>query len=85
MLVVAGLLREKDASGFLEPLSRLGRSFFLAPPQSPRARPPEELLSLLPSGREALTFSSPGEARPGDLILVTGSFHLVGPVRKSFF
>jgi len=88
MLVVAGLLRDKDAPGFLGPLLSLGRSFFLAPPESPRARPPEELLAFLPPGREALTFSSPGEAfraalessHPGEVILVTGSFYLVGPV-----
>lgn len=90
LLLVAGLLREKDAAGFLEPLMRLGRAFFLAPPESPRARPPEELLDLLPPGREARVFPSPEEAFqaalerscPGDLLLVTGSFYLVGPVRK---
>jgi len=84
-----GVLDDKEAEGMLPLLAaRAGRLLLTRPPGG-RGRDPEELVGLLPEGREAevvadaeaalgRALSAAGEART---LVVCGSIYLVGAVR----
>lgn len=82
---VFGCLRDKDASGILAELSHLVQHWYLAHLDGARAMPPEQINQALHlAGVDTLAGSYPrvadalvaaeAAARPGDRILVTGSF-----------
>ncbi len=88
--LVFGLLADKDATPMLEAIFPLSASAHLAPPDSPRARMPEEILAaasaLCPRTERHATVRAAleaalSEAAPGDLVLACGSLYLVGEVR----
>ncbi len=80
-----GALRDKDVGEMLPLLGGGATRVVLTTPASPRAIPPEELLSLLPEGsaevvpdpRDALV-AALDSARP---VVVCGSLYLVGAIR----
>ncbi|MHB1847363.1 MAG: glutamate ligase domain-containing protein, partial [Deltaproteobacteria bacterium] len=88
--LVFGVLSDKEPWAMLRALFPLATTAHLAPPGSPRARAPAELLdrarALCPSSsahetvREAYE-AAMGEAEPGDVVLACGSLYLVGEIR----
>ena len=96
--VVAGLLRTKDAAGILAALAALPGDFWLCAPQvfGKASHAPGDLQRAFPPGqahRIAGLYRDVGHAlarvldaaRPGWIILVTGSVYLVGEARDRWF
>ena len=86
--LVFGCLADKDAREMLPRLVRGATSLVLTRPPSPRARPPEQLLALVPAGLAAAVEEEPRSALgralaagPG-LLVVSGSIYLVGASRS---
>lgn len=87
---VFAMLKDKDAEGVIEALRGLKGQWFVGGMRDePRAAPPQMLYNLLlQSGETALQFDSVetafstarSQAEAGDVLVVTGSFHTVGPV-----
>jgi len=86
-----GILADKDAAAMLAALvPRAGRLVLTTPP-SPRARPPESLLPLLPARPPAEVVPDPAAALDralaaasdagADTLVVCGSIYLVGAIR----
>lgn len=90
LIVVFGVLSDKDYQAMLRVLRTVTDCLVLTRPETERARDPEEMLLMarLLFPRVQLT-RSPEEAldvvrsiaRPGDTIVITGSLYLVGKVR----
>ena len=86
LIVVAGFLEDKPYSYMLEALMRRSRALFLTRPSIDRAVDPKEIAKNLPPGSclklaestDAALGSAMGEAKDGDVILVTGSLYMVG-------
>jgi dihydrofolate synthase/folylpolyglutamate synthase len=86
LLVVCGFVKDKDVSKALNLLPS-GASYYFTQANVPRAMPVEELQAMAlqqmregkayPTVREALA-AARSEALPDDIILVTGSFFIVG-------
>jgi dihydrofolate synthase/folylpolyglutamate synthase len=88
-VVVASILRDKDADAILDRLARAGRTFVATASTNPRARPAEEVAGLA-RGRFDLveTVADPGEALArahalGDRVLVTGSLYLLADLARA--
>jgi dihydrofolate synthase/folylpolyglutamate synthase len=89
-IAVIGALDDKDIEGIVAPLDAFIDCWMAVTAESHRALPAGELARRIAnaSGRPCLVMESLddalGEARsaaaPGDRVLVTGSFYLVGPV-----
>lgn len=90
-----GSLEGKETDRIVEKLSRTfpGERTMFTRPQSPRALDPEELLSHWGPGNERPGVESDPDraldellrkSKPGDLIVVAGSFHLVGSLRSQW-
>ena len=82
-----GALGDKDVSEMLVPLAKKARKIILTTPASDRARPPEELASLLGGREEVEVVPHLGQAldhalQPGTRLVVCGSIYLIGEVRK---
>ena len=81
-----GTLADKRSERILPPLAGPARRIVLTRPSSERGREPRELLRLL-LGRRAIVAPRPAEALDralggnAPLLVVCGSFHLVGEVR----
>ncbi len=93
LIVVFGVLSDKNAARMLPPLSRIAHRLFLTEPDIGRALPSEDLLSLAKRyHRRVVTIKSPREALDealksagiDDLICITGSLYLVGEIKKAF-
>jgi len=91
VLLVLGVLADKDAAAMVRPLLDLAAAVWVATPESPRALPAADLQVLCRGmGREAAAAPSVAgalqaalrAASPEDLVLVTGSFYTVGPARR---
>jgi len=90
-VVVVGLLAGRDPEAMLAPLAGSATRLVVAcPPPSPRAMPAAAVAAaarrLGMVGEEAADLPAAlaraaATARPTDLVLVTGSLHLVGPAR----
>ena len=81
-VVVASILRDKDARAMLERLAKVGRTFVAVRSSNPRALTPEELARLAePLFERVRTGSDLGvaleEARREGPVLVTGSLYLL--------
>ncbi|MBR4225603.1 MAG: bifunctional folylpolyglutamate synthase/dihydrofolate synthase [Candidatus Methanomethylophilaceae archaeon] len=82
VVLVLGMLSDKNISGVSEVLARLSTKVFIAPPASPRAASPEDMLetmrryhddvTLCPTVGDALRAAL--DARGEENVLVTGSF-----------
>lgn len=91
VLLVLGVLADKDVPAMIRPLLDLAAAVWVASPESPRALPAADLQTLCrgmgaeaaaaPSVADALK-AALAEASPADLVLVTGSFYTVGPARR---
>ena len=87
-LAVCGMLGDKDVEGVVGLLAGGVDEWFAAELEGPRALPAAELagraaragVAMQPAGTVAEAMSRAADrARPGDRILVFGSFHTVGP------
>jgi dihydrofolate synthase/folylpolyglutamate synthase len=87
-LAVCGMLGDKDVPGVLAELRDLVDGWYAATPEGPRAITADELVRRAAGARVAMqAVGSVGEAvaraaqsaRPGDRVIVFGSFHTVGP------
>lgn len=84
-LAIVGILADKDADGIVTELGRALQRFVTLTPASPRAKSAEDLADLIAAatGAEASPAATPQAAfeaalattRPGDLIVVAGSFY----------
>ena len=90
ILLVWGMMRDKDREGFLERLLPYADEVIVTQAHGPRATPAQELEALVKArGRAAHVSPDPGEAlalarrlaAPDDLILLTGSLLLVGEAK----
>ncbi|RMH36101.1 MAG: bifunctional folylpolyglutamate synthase/dihydrofolate synthase [Nitrospirae bacterium] len=87
LILVVGMMRDKDHAGFLKLLTPLAHSLILTQAHLPRAATPQELANCLPEDRrhvelypnplEAL-LAAERRANPSDVICVTGSLILIG-------
>jgi len=95
LIVVLGILSDKDAKGVLDNILPAADMLVLTKPESPRASDPLTLTSLLPKDlrrpavfcipdpRQAFCFAQ-GAAGRKDLVLVVGSLYLAGILRNGF-
>lgn len=90
LLLVAGVMHDKDVATMLPPLARRAAKCFCVAPAIERAMSDNELATMLKGmGVEATACGSVArgleaarnEARPDDLILVTGSLFTVGETK----
>ena len=89
MTVVIGLLADKQVDGFVAQLVDLADRWLVCSVDTPRSRDAVELAAAISQagGRNVRVAGAPEEAfsealassRPGERILVTGSFYIVGP------
>ncbi|MDX1515564.1 MAG: folylpolyglutamate synthase/dihydrofolate synthase family protein [Woeseiaceae bacterium] len=92
-VAIVGMLADKDVAAFVQPLVPQVDRWIAAAAESPRAIPVDELARQVAnaSQRACLEAAAIGvaldEARalssPGDRIVVTGSFYLVGPALRA--
>jgi dihydrofolate synthase/folylpolyglutamate synthase len=91
VLLVAGVLKDKDWKAMFRTLAKLSRHFFLAKPADPRGLEAGVLADFLgPKAGKRLVFSSPARAYAAarraaskkDLIVVAGSLYVVGEILK---
>ncbi|HLN61276.1 MAG TPA: folylpolyglutamate synthase/dihydrofolate synthase family protein [Symbiobacteriaceae bacterium] len=89
--LVLGALADKDVAAMARPLVEMAEQVWVTTPESPRKLPAADLAEVCRRfGRDAVVEPSIGAAvglalegaRPGDLVLVTGSFYTVGPARQ---
>ena len=88
LILVVGILKDKNQAGILEPLVGLANTVILSHPDSPRAAAPQELkLRINPKADQQVLIQQPLAqaikqaqvmAEAGDLICVTGSLYTVG-------
>jgi dihydrofolate synthase/folylpolyglutamate synthase len=83
--IIFGGLREKDLRHMLSVLSKVAARFFIVPVPGRRAAATDEIQALVPANVPSSTFNSVKYAlevaqQSDELILVTGSFFLVGEV-----
>ena len=90
LFLLIGMMKDKDLKGTLKEIVPLADSLFLTRAEYDRSADPRELLHLLPALKsKASVFSTlPAalnqalkEARPEDLICITGSLFVVGEAR----
>ncbi len=91
LIVIFGVLGDKDYRPMLRMLAKMADSLIITKPDSSRAVSPASLLQLAaPHCREVLGIENPAQAiamalcraRPDDLIVIAGSLYLVGQVKK---
>jgi dihydrofolate synthase/folylpolyglutamate synthase len=89
LLVVLGILSDKNYAGMLNEVGRFARVIYLTKPITERAADPKLLASevskqgldfkVIPVVREAYRYAL-SQARPEEIVLVTGSHYTVGEV-----
>jgi dihydrofolate synthase/folylpolyglutamate synthase len=91
IILVIGAMGDKNIEGILEPLLPLAAEILFAAPAYGRAASPERLAAAAAKvGYPSVIARSVAEAilkaeelwRPGDLILVTGSFYTIGEAKE---
>lgn len=91
MVLVFGVMKDKDVQGMVSELVKLSRIAFAVAPKTPRAADSKSIADVFHGMRSKClcTKSVPqalqlalGEARPGEAILITGSHYLVGEFMK---
>ncbi|NOZ69583.1 MAG: bifunctional folylpolyglutamate synthase/dihydrofolate synthase [Deferribacteres bacterium] len=96
IILVAGIMNDKDAVGILQPLVRLAESVILTRPAYERAAPPEKLMEIIKDSgltgsrctidtadtvARALELAK-ARCREDHIILVTGSFYTTGEAKE---
>ena len=92
LIIVVGFLMDKQVSSFVKIIHSLVHRWIVCDLDHPRAIPAEELSFLISSQLDkpvqitdsisiALNHAH-ANAKPGDIVLVTGSFYTVGPALK---
>jgi len=91
LVVVLGIMADKDLRGMLHKLAPLADHIILTRPRYERAAEPESLLDLAGDFADRMEVIRPVEAAlgravdlagPEDLVLVTGSLYFVGEVKE---
>ncbi len=91
IILVIGAMGDKNIEGILEPLLPLASEILFAAPAYGRAASPERLAAAAAKmGCSSVIAGSVAEAvvkaeelqRPGDLILITGSFYTIGEAKE---
>ncbi|HOJ92441.1 MAG TPA: folylpolyglutamate synthase/dihydrofolate synthase family protein [Dictyoglomaceae bacterium] len=93
LFLICGMMKDKDAQGFISTLDPLVFSFHFVPLPSPRTRSPKELAEMVNKDKPTYIYETSEEAfkdvikraSPTDLILITGSLYLVGEARDYFY
>lgn len=90
ILIVAGMLADKETDKIVGQLAQISKSFIAAEPDNPRKLPAEDLAELLADcgaectlakdGRSALQMAMEHETEP-EVILFAGSLYLIGEIR----
>jgi dihydrofolate synthase/folylpolyglutamate synthase len=92
IILVWGMMRDKDHRGFIEPLLPLISELVLTEAGLARAATVQELQGVLPEWRGSICavrhpvdalMAAKSRARPRDLICVTGSLMLLGDVKAA--
>lgn len=92
IILVAGIMKDKDIEGILRPLLPLASEIIFTSPAYGRAAPPELLAACAGSmgyfSRQARKMSealnlAENLFMPGDLIVVTGSFYTTGEAKEA--
>src|SRR5690606_17764996 len=86
LLLVFGVLNDKDAAGVIEILQPLAAQIIVTQSESERAVPAEELtelfahpnLSVISDAEEAFRSAKEIASQDGSLVLITGSITLIG-------
>ena len=91
--LIVGINADKDAHATLRPLLRVARRVTVTSSSAPRARAADDLLRTCRSFSDAPVTSAPdvahaltaalGNARPNEIVCVTGSLALVGAARDA--
>ncbi len=85
-------MQDKDLPGMIQPLLGLVDDWWVCPLDSPRAAAPDDLQALLRAARarvhgadnvDQACHAIAQQARPGDRVIVFGSFYLVGPALQA--
>jgi len=93
LILVFGVLQDKNARGMLNQLAPLADTIILTRPNSERARDPESLSSLpCLRGKSVTVLPGIGEAwraaldaaKPDDLVIGTGSMYMVGEILRFY-
>jgi len=91
MILVLGVLKDKEVEKILKALCSLASKVIATKPDNPRALEADQLAEKVKKycrdvepvpGIEDAVHLAVGSAGPGDLILVSGSLYLIGKVRK---
>jgi len=94
VILIVGIMKDKDIEGILKPLTNISQTVILTKPIGERAASPEKLKecvkNLHRSEAVLLTSSTVSEAlelaktlwKEGDVILVTGSFYTTGEAKE---
>lgn len=92
LILVFGVLRDKDYSAMLKRLAPLADTLILTKPDSARAMPPEDLFPIarryqrnveVTGTVEEAMHRALAKANPGDMICAAGSLYLVGQVKMA--
>ncbi|MES2200685.1 MAG: folylpolyglutamate synthase/dihydrofolate synthase family protein [candidate division FCPU426 bacterium] len=87
VLLVAGVLKDKDWKSMFRVFATMTKDFYLARPRDERGLEPEPIIRHLGRGK---AFASPTSAylaakkaaKSGDLVVVAGSLYLIGEILK---
>ncbi len=91
IILIIGIMRDKDIKGIFEPLRHISREIILTQPQGERAASPEDSMRDLSGFTGAVKITKTvaeaiGAAKTlwqeGDVILVTGSFYTTGEAKE---
>ena len=91
-LLLLGILQDKDRKTLLDIIVPLAGHVVCVPPESERAIDPEELAAMVRRRGVSANWASDitegfemlkRKAREEDVILVTGSLYVIGPIRKA--
>jgi len=91
LILVLGIMADKDLRGMIATLAPLAEHIILTRPRYERAAAPEVLLEAGKSFRDRMEVIERVEgalarvrelARPGDLVVVTGSLYFIGEVKE---
>lgn len=92
VLLVLGVLADKDVADMVQPLMRLAERVWATTPESPRCMEAADLAAICRRSHDGVSVAEKvsdavsaalAAASPDDLVLVTGSFYTVGPARRN--
>ncbi len=93
IILVAGVMGDKDVAGILDPLMPLAAKILFTAPAYGRSALPERLAAhaaakgyesiIVPHVSDAVK-KAEGICLPGDLIVITGSFYTIGEAKECF-